>query len=99
MPHQNKDSLVGAIEAGGTKFVCAVGTGPGDGIITKASFPTGDYPAGLLAEVSEWFTQQQHRHGKLHAIGIASFGPVDLNRQSRHTVISLMGPCKIKQRK
>ena len=82
MTLKSKDILVGAIEAGGTKFVCAVGTGPGNLILSKASFPTGDNPAQLLAEVTKWFAAQEDKHGKLRAIGIGSFGPVDLNVNS-----------------
>lgn len=76
LPH---DSLVGAIEAGGTKFVCAVGTGPGERLQARALFPSGDDPAKLLDVVSEWFADQERGLGQLGAIGIASFGPVDLN--------------------
>lgn len=82
IPHQQNQILVGAIEAGGTKFICAVGTGPGAGIFAKASFPTGDHPGRLLDEITGWFKEQERIHGKMGAIGIASFGPVDLNPQS-----------------
>lgn len=82
MTPNHKDALVGAIEAGGTKFVVAVGAGPDDGILAKASFPTGDNPAQLLSEISDWFNLQQSKLGKLQAIGIASFGPVDLDLKS-----------------
>lgn len=73
-----KDVLVGAIEGGGTKYVCAVGTGPGDKLLARASFPTGSEPAKLLATVVDWLREQEKTHGKLAAIGFASFGPVDL---------------------
>jgi fructokinase len=82
MSLNHKDVLVGAIEAGGTKFVCAVGTGPGNLMLAKAAFPTGDNPAQLLAKINEWFAEEATKHGKLQAIGIASFGPVDLNIKS-----------------
>ena len=75
--------LVGAIEAGGTKFVCAVGRGPGTDMLARAQFPTGDDPARLLAEVVEWLAAQEREHGQLAALGVASFGPVDLDRSSR----------------
>ncbi len=75
-------SIVGAIEAGGTKFVCAVGTGPGAGILERTQFPSGDDPARLMREVVEWFAAQQDRHGPLTALGLASFGPVDLDERS-----------------
>lgn len=42
--------LVAAIEAGGTKFVCAIGNGPGTGLRVRQQFPTGDdAEAGLEA--------------------------------------------------
>jgi fructokinase len=82
MTPKPQNTLVGAIEAGGTKFVVAVGTGPGEGIFARASFPTGDNPAKLLSEISTWFHVQQNKHGKLQAMGIASFGPVDLDIDS-----------------
>lgn len=75
-------ALVGAIEAGGTKFVCGVGSGPGDELRSRAEFPTTDDSARVLAQVCAWFEAQQRTHGKLDAIGIASFGPVDLDRAS-----------------
>jgi fructokinase len=76
------DVLVGAIEAGGTKFICAVGTGPGKGLLARASFPTGDCPAELLAVVADWLKEQEGRYGRLQALGIASFGPLDLHPDS-----------------
>jgi predicted NBD/HSP70 family sugar kinase len=75
-------SLVGAIEAGGTKFVCAIGIGPDAGLRARQQFPTGDNPERLLADVVAWFSRQQERHGRLAAIGVASFGPVGLDEQS-----------------
>jgi fructokinase len=74
--------LFGGIEGGGTKFVCAVGTGPGAGLLARASFETKVGPAALFARVIEWFRAQEHVHGKLSAIGLASFGPVDLDETS-----------------
>ncbi len=75
--------LVGAIEAGGTKFVCAVGSGPGAGVRARIELPTTDDPSHVLARVTAWFEDQQKTLGKLDALGIASFGPVDLNVASR----------------
>lgn len=68
--------LVGGIEAGGTKFVLAVGYSPNE-IIARHEIPTRD-PAATLAEASEWFDAQ----GPIGAFGIASFGPVELDRSS-----------------
>ena len=67
--------LVGGIEAGGTKFVCALGTGPDD-VRAEARFPT-TTPAETIGRAIEFFRSQSARHGRLAAVGIASFGPID----------------------
>ena len=68
--------LVGGIEAGGTKFVCAVGTCPAD--LVRVQFHTAADPRETLSAVTGWFLAQQSRAGPLGAVGISSFGPVDL---------------------
>ncbi len=68
----------GAIEAGGTKFVCAIASGP-DHIIAETSFPT-TTPDATIQKAIEFFKGDPIQ--KLKAIGIASFGPVDLNPAS-----------------
>ncbi len=65
-------TLVGGIEAGGTKFVCAVGTGPQD-IRDSVRFPT-TTPAETIAQAIAFFQQQKE---PVAAIGIGSFGPID----------------------
>src|SRR5437899_1146867 len=60
----------GAIEAGGTKFVCATGSGPDD--LDLIQFSTTS-PEETIARAIDFL-----RGKKLDAIGIASFGPVDL---------------------
>ena len=65
--------LFAAIEAGGTKFVCGVGTGPDDLITT--TIPTTSPEVTVAAAVS--FLRAQSG-GTLRAVGIGSFGPVDL---------------------
>ena len=82
MSAQQPDAIVGAIEAGGTKFVCAVGSGPGARLLERAQFSTGDDPARLMSSVAEWFAAQEKKHGALAALGVASFGPVDLDERS-----------------
>lgn len=69
--------LYGGLEAGGTKFVCAVGTGPND-IHALTRFPT-TTPKETLDRTIAFFEGQ---HVDLTAIGIASFGPVDPNPYS-----------------
>lgn len=68
--------LVGGIEAGGTKFVCAVGTGPDD-LRAEARFPTTS-PGETLALVIDFFVAQALTHGPLDAVGVGCFGPLDL---------------------
>ncbi len=67
-------ALVGGIEAGGTKFVCAMGTGPDD-LRAETRFPT-TTPAETIARAIAFF-QEHHAQTPLAAIGIASFGPLD----------------------
>jgi fructokinase len=69
-------ALYGAIEGGGTKFMCAVGTGPGD-IRAETSFATGA-PEATLAQEIAFFHEASRAHGSLGAIGIGMFGPVDV---------------------
>ena len=66
--------LFGGIEGGGTKFVCAIGTGPDD-VRAEERFDT-DVPDVTLAAVEAFF--RAHRDlGCLSSVGIASFGPID----------------------
>jgi fructokinase len=72
--------IYGAIEAGGTKFICAVGDAQ-----TELEPPTRietTSPQDTLAQVTAFFQQMQARHGRLEGIGIASFGPAELDRTS-----------------
>ncbi len=69
--------MFGAIEAGGTKFVCAVGTSPDDLNLTQ--FPTTS-PDATTASAIDFLREQSN--GKLKAVGIGSFGPVDLRPNS-----------------
>lgn len=76
----NSKSLYGAIEGGGTKFICAVGTGPGS-IRAEARFATST-PEETMVQVVDFFWQQENELGKLTAIGFACFGPLDPNPAS-----------------
>ena len=75
-------TLWGGLEAGGTKFVCAVGTGP-DQILAEARFPT-TTPQETLARTIGFFREQVAQLGRLAAIGVGSFGPVDPDPASAH---------------
>jgi fructokinase len=69
------------IEAGGTKFVCAIGNNQGE-ISERIIFPT-ESPALTLQKVFEYIDTQD-RLEKIDAIGVACFGPVELDKRSRH---------------
>jgi fructokinase len=74
------ERLYGGIEAGGTKFVCAVGAGPDDlraDVIIETTTPGETIGRAIV------FLQEQARQTPLAAIGIASFGPVDLDPRSK----------------
>jgi fructokinase len=71
-------TLYGAIEAGGTKFVCAVGTGPAD-LRAQVRFPTTN-PRETLGLCLEFFRSQP----KLDALGVGCFGPLELRHGARY---------------
>jgi len=66
----------GGIEAGGTKWVCAIGTGPDD-VQESVVIPTGS-PAETIARATTFLAQ----NGSLAAVGVGSFGPIDLDPSS-----------------
>jgi fructokinase len=69
-------SLFGAIEAGGTKFICAIGDATGR-ILEQTRIDTRD-PITTLTEVQRYFEAAQTRCGALAALGVGAFGPLDL---------------------
>ena len=71
--------LFGGIEAGGTKFVCIVASGP-DHLLEQARIPT-TTPEETLGKTIEFF-QPFIAAQQIDSIGIACFGPVDLNPDS-----------------
>jgi fructokinase len=72
--------LFGAVEAGGTKFVVAIGNGRGD-ILAHERFPTTD-PVATLGVMNRLLRELSQAFGRLAAIGVACFGPVELDRAS-----------------
>jgi fructokinase len=68
--------IVGGIEAGGTKCECVIGSGPDD-IRAKVRIPTAD-PQTTIGELLRFITEYQNSNECLSALGIASFGPLDL---------------------
>jgi fructokinase len=71
--------IYGGIEGGGTKFICAVGSGP-DHILEETRFPTTS-PQETLERVCSFFTPYVRNH-QLKGIGLGSFGPVDTDTTS-----------------
>ncbi|MEO5888399.1 MAG: ROK family protein [Anaerolineales bacterium] len=71
--------LYGGIEAGGTKFVCVVGSGP-DRIMDEVRFPTTN-PAETLGRAIKFF-QPFVDSKQINNIGVGCFGPIDLNSKS-----------------
>ncbi len=70
--------LYGALEAGGTKMVCAVGNEKGQ-ILERCYLPT-TTPEETMPKIIEFFKRDYGE--ELSAIGVACFGPVDLNKDS-----------------
>jgi predicted NBD/HSP70 family sugar kinase len=66
----------GGIEAGGTKWVCGVGDHPGPPEVTE-TFPTTG-PAQTVSRAARFFAE----HGPIEALGVGSFGPVDIRPNS-----------------
>jgi len=62
--------MFGGIEAGGTNFVCGVGTGPHD--LIRDEFPTGS-PKETLERAADFFFK--HR---IRSLGVGCFGPIDI---------------------
>ncbi len=71
------EPVYAAIEAGGTKFVCAIGTADGT-LCKRVRFPTRD-PDSTLAAALAFFQAASQHHGIPRALGIASFGPLELD--------------------
>lgn len=74
--------IYGGIEAGGTKFVCAIGNGLGQ-ILAKTQFPT-TTPDETIQHTITFFQNQAEIRGPIESLGIGSFGPVDPHTGSDH---------------
>ena len=67
--------LLGALEAGGTKMVCALGNEKGE-VFERESFPTRE-PEPTISDIISYFAGRG-----IEALGVSSFGPLDLNEDS-----------------
>ncbi len=72
--------LIGAIEAGGTKFVLALAYE--DGTVLAETRIATRTPQECWPDVSAFFTQASAAHGPIAAFGVASFGPIDIDPAS-----------------
>ncbi|GAA4296391.1 ROK family protein [Anaerocolumna aminovalerica] len=68
--------LFGALEAGGTKMVLAIGNENGE-ILEQVSIPT-ETPGITIPKIIDYFMNKN-----ILALGIGSFGPIDLNKESK----------------
>ena len=66
---------IGALEAGGTKMVCAIGNEKGE-IFEQISIPT-ESPDITLPKIIAYFKEKE-----IDALGVGCFGPIDLIRKS-----------------
>lgn len=72
---EDESMLYGALEAGGTKMVCAIGDEKGH-IYDRVLIPS-TTPDETMPEIIRYFKGRQ-----MQALGIACFGPIDLNKDS-----------------
>lgn len=68
------EGLIGAVEAGGTKFVLALARSDGT-ILERVRIPTRT-AAETFPEMTQFFAEAAQRHGAIAGFGIASFGPI-----------------------
>lgn len=72
--------LIGAIEAGGTKFVLALARADG-AILAETRIPTRT-PSECFPDIAAFFGSASAEHGAISAFGVASFGPIDIDPAS-----------------
>jgi fructokinase len=72
-------TLWGGVEAGGSKFICSIGTITGE-ILKQTQIPTRN-PDETLADVITFF-EKEHANQVLACVGVGCFGPLDLDPAS-----------------
>ena len=73
-------TLLAGVELGGTKCVCILGSGPGD-IRAQERLATAD-PHTTLSRIESVLDGWREQYPGIAALGVASFGPLELNRDS-----------------
>jgi fructokinase len=71
--------VIAGIEAGGTKFVCGIGTGQGE-VLERVSFPT-TLPDETIRQAVDYLVAMRIKY-PWQSVGLASFGPIDLHPDS-----------------
>jgi fructokinase len=77
----NTTPLYAGVELGGSKCVCVLGTGPED-IRARSVIPTSSDANSTLDAIGRTLLDWRRTQGPVAALGIASFGPLDLDRTS-----------------
>ncbi|MEM1295039.1 MAG: ROK family protein [Verrucomicrobiota bacterium] len=72
--------LIAGIEAGGTKYVCAVATDPAEPL-RETRFPTRD-PESTLKQAVDFFQEASEDFGPIRAVGVGTFGPAEIHPKS-----------------
>jgi fructokinase len=75
----SEEALVAGVELGGTKCVCVLGSGPSH-IVAEQRLPT-TTPAETLAAIEHVLDRWRRDYG-FAALGLASFGPIDIDPAS-----------------
>lgn len=74
--------LLGGVEAGGTKFVCVIGRGP-DAIEARQRIEVAE-PGRTIGAAVRFFEGAAERGLPVAALGVGSFGPVELDAGSAY---------------
>ncbi|MFM5884062.1 MAG: ROK family protein [Novosphingobium sp.] len=74
------ERLIGAVEAGGTKFVLALARE--DGTVLAETRIATRTPAECFPDMAAFFEQASAAHGAIAGFGVASFGPIDIDPTS-----------------
>ncbi|MEM9015622.1 MAG: ROK family protein [Verrucomicrobiota bacterium] len=77
---ESETPLLAGIEAGGTKYVCAVATNPAEPLL-ETRFPTGA-PEETIESAVAFLRDATERYGPISAFGIGTFGPADMHARS-----------------
>ncbi len=72
--------LLAGIEAGGTKYVCAVAHDPAEPLL-ETRFPT-ETPEETIKNAAAFFLQAQEKYGSIQTMGIGTFGPANIQPRS-----------------